>query len=92
MVACPLAQIWPWRNRRDPHFPHIALDTLAIGRPKRLGQYYRELARAIEGMRRRDLVDPILDRHFLQWWRDGLILQAQRGSGSTQQVSLGAQR
>ena len=70
-----LAEIWPQRNALNPHLAHIPLDAFAADRAAFLTLDDRNLARIIERMRRIQLINAMLERHFLQRWHFGLIVQ-----------------
>src|SRR4051812_27038528 len=84
------AQVWPWHNPGNTHLAHIALHTLAVDWRKVRMEQHGQLARAIKRMGRVDLVDAMLDRHFLQRWRFGLIVQAP--AADREQLGLGVER
>ncbi len=76
MLQGAFAQIGSRADASNPHFAHIALHPLTIDDPVRFQQRHRQLARAIKWMGGVQLVDAVLDRHFLRRWRNGLIVQA----------------
>jgi len=90
MLGQALAQVRAWCNASDAHFAHRALHTLAINRSKLRREQHRQLARAIKRMGGYDLVNPMLERHFLRRWRDRLVVQAP--SADTEQVGLRTER
>jgi hypothetical protein len=66
------------------------LNPLAIDSPKLFLQQHGQLARAIEGMGGVQLVNPMLDRHFLRRGQSGLIVQA--ASADAEQFGLSDER
>src|SRR5258705_13581825 len=90
MLGQALAEVRPWRDAGDPHLAHVPLHPLAIDRPKRRLQEYRQLAGAIKRMGGIQLVDAVFDRHFLRWWRFGLRVQTP--AADAEQIGLGAER
>ena len=89
MFGQTFAKIWPRRNALNTHLTHIPLDTFAVDRAAFLGQDACDLARTIEGMRGIQLINAVLERHFLRRWRNGLIVQT--AATDPKQFGLGAE-
>jgi len=85
-----LAQVWPRPNPGYAHRAHVPLHALAIDRPNLRLQEHRQLARARKGMRGVQLVNAMLDRHFLRRWRHRLI--GQTLAAAAEQIGLGTER
>src|SRR5262245_24237300 len=86
MLRGPLTQIRPGTDACNTHFAHVALHTLAIDRRKILFQKHGQFPRAIKRMRGIQLVDAVLNRHFLRRWHSGLIVET--APAQTEQVGL----
>ena len=79
-----LAGVGSRHNAGDPHLAHVALHQLAVE-----PQHHSNLARAVEGIFRVQLVDVALERQLFGAGRHGLVIQT--GAVQGEQVALGRQ-
>lgn len=89
MLLVPSAQVRPRSDAFQAHRLHVALHRFAIDRE--LGaQGRRSPPQAIEGMRRVNLINPVLDGNFFRRRWDGLIVQT--GPAEPQELGLQLER
>ena len=88
MFGGPFAGVRSGTDAGDAHLAHMALNRLAVDRHLRL-QQHGELARAVEGTGRVQLVDAPLEVEFFRAGRHRLVVQA--GTVEAEQVALGLQ-
>ena len=89
MLRAAFAEVGSRTDAGQSHFLHVALHGFPIDDepwPQRCG----DAPRAIEGMGRVDLVNPMLDRDFFRRWPDRSVIQT--GPTETQQLGLRLQR
>ena len=89
-VSVPFAQVRPWTDAGDTHFPHVTLAGLPVDQKAISAYLLCDAPRPIERVVCVQLVNLMLYLHLLGRWRDRLVVQAR--SVQTQQVSLDRHR